>query len=349
MTPRYPSTLFTRACRGEPTERVPVWLMRQAGRYLPAYQELKRNATFWDLCTQPELAARATLDAARYLGTDAAIIFSDITVLAHAMGLPLVFAPGPRFERTVRTRAEVAALTAVKPERDLAYVLEAIRLTRAALPREVSLIGFCGAPFTLAAYMIEGDPAKSWIQTKRLVYGEPEIAAALVDKVTDAVVAHAAAQIEAGCDAVQLFDSNAGELAPPELERFAFAPARRAVASLAVLGVPTIYFARNVGAHLEGAAAVGADVLGLDWTVTVAEARRRLGRRPALMGNLDPTVLLTNRTEIDRRVRAVLTEARGHPGFVFNLGHGVLPPTPPEHALQVVETVHRWDPAAAAG
>ena len=316
--------------------------MRQAGRYLPAYQALKRTASFWDLCCKPELAAQATLDAAQYLETDAAIIFSDITLVGRAMGLPLVFDPGPRFERVVRSRSDVDALTAVDPARDLGYVMEAIRLTRAKLPPDVSLIGFCGAPLTLAAYMIEGAGTKNWLETKRLLYSEPKVAAALINKVTDAVTAHALAQIDAGCDAVQLFDSNAGELGAHELETFAFASAKRAVAGIRPAGVPVIYFARNVGAHLESAAAVGADVLGLDWTVSVSQARQRLGARPALQGNLDPALLFTNADEIDRRVREILLEAQGHPGFIFNLGHGVLPETPPEHALQVIRSVHAW-------
>lgn len=344
MSKRHPPTLFSRACRGEPTDHTPVWLMRQAGRYLPQYQALKRDASFWDLCVKPELAARATLEAAEWLGTDAAIIFSDITVIGDAMGLRLVFDPGPKFERAARTREDIAGLKVIDPDRDLGYVMEAVRLTRAKLAPEVSLIGFCGAPFTLAAYMMEGVPGRSWLETKRMVYGAPALAAELIDKVTDAVIAHAVAQAEAGCDVIQLFDSNAGELAADELERFAFEPARRAVSAIRAAGVPVIYFARNVAAHLERAAAVGADVLGLDWGVTVAGARTRLGAKPALQGNLDPAVLFTSRDEVDRRVREILAQAKGHPGFIFNLGHGVLPGTPPENALQVVQTVHAWDP-----
>lgn len=343
MATRYAPTLFTRACRGEPTQRIPVWLMRQAGRYLPAYQALKERATFWDLCVKPDLAAQATLDAALWLGTDAAIIFSDITVVGDAMGLPLVFEPGPKFRKAARTSADVASLKALDPRKDLTYVYEGVKLTRSKLPAAVSLIGFCGAPFTLAAYMIEGDPGKNWIETKRLLYGDPTTADALIAKVTDAVITHAIAQVEAGCDAVQLFDSNAGELPPAELERFAFAPARRAVAAIRAAGVPVIYFPKGAGAHLEGAASVGADVLGLDWTVSVAEARKRLGQQaPALQGNLDPTVLFTTKDEVARRVRAILDEARGHNGFIFNLGHGVLPATPPENALEVVKAAHAW-------
>jgi len=338
-------TLFLRACRGEVTDRIPAWLMRQAGRYLPAYQALRGHATFLEMCNKPELATQATLDAAKYLGTDAAIIFSDITLPGHAMGLPLEFEPGPKFKRAVRTRRDVEALTDIDPNKQLGFVMEAVKKTRAALPSDVSLIGFVGAPLTLAAYMIEGEPTRNWIELKRLVYGDRTVAEALLERVTKAVVAHAKAQLDAGCDSVQLFDSHAGELAEHELLDFGFAFAKEAITALKRSGAPVIYFARGIGAHLEAAAGLGADVLGLDWTVSVAAARKRLGKKPpALMGNLDPTVLFTSRGEIDTRVRAILAEAKGHPGFIFNLGHGVLPGTPPEHALQVIESVHAWKP-----
>ncbi len=332
-----PATLFARACLGEDVERVPVWLMRQAGRYMPEYQALRRRAGFLELCRDPDLAATATLDAVRYLDADAAIIFSDITLPADAMGLELSFVPGPRFARSVRSQRDVDGLATVDPARDLGFVLEAIRLVRAQLPEDRSLIGFVGAPLTLAGYMIEGEPTPQWRELKRLMYGKPEVMHALLDRVATVVADHAAAQVRAGCDVVQLFDTTAGELAAAELETFAFAYARRVVDALAPLGAPVVYFARRIGAHLEAAAGLGQQVLGLDWSVSLAEARRRVGDRMALMGNLDPAVLLTHRDEIDRRVRAVLSQATGP--FAFNLGHGVLPPTPPEHARQVIRSV----------
>jgi uroporphyrinogen decarboxylase len=330
-------TLFFDACLGREVSRVPVWLMRQAGRYMPEYQALRSDVDFLGLCRRPDLAARATLDAVRYLDTDAAIIFSDITIPADAMGLGLSFAPGPRFARPVRTGADVDRLRTVEPERDLDFVLEAIRIVRRELASDVSLIGFVGAPLTLAGYMVEGEPTSQWMNLKSLLYGQPGVAHALLERVSDVVAAHAAAQVRAGCDAIQLFDTTAGELAAAELETFAFSYSRRVIEQLLPLGVPVIYFARHIGAHLEAAAALGEHVLGLDWTVPVAEARRRVGDRITLMGNLDPSVLLTNRQEIDNRVREILAAAGGP--FVFNLGHGVLPPTPPENARQVVESV----------
>jgi len=330
-------TLFVRACRGEDVERVPVWMMRQAGRYMPEYQALRKKIDFLGLCHDPDIAAQATLDAVHYLDADAAIIFSDITIPADAMGLDLSFVPGPKFARTVRSHADVDGLAAVDPERDLGFVLEAIRKVRDALAPEKSLIGFVGAPLTLSGYMIEGVPTPNWMELKSLLYGKPEVAHALLDRVASTVAAHAAAQVRAGCDVVQLFDTTAGELAAAELETFAFAYARRVIEELEPLGVPIIYFARRIGAHLEAAAGLGQHVLGLDWTVPVPEARRRVGKGITLMGNLDPTILLTNKEEVDRRVREILEQAKGP--FVFNLGHGVLPPTPPENARQVIESV----------
>jgi len=219
--------------------------------------------------------------------------------------------------------------------------LEAVRRTRAELPAEVSLLGFVGAPATLAAYMIEGEPDGTWVTFRKLCYSEPRMVQALLAKVIDAVVAHATAQVQAGCDIVQLFDTSAGELPSAELRNFAFASAREVIRALKPLGVPIIYFARDIGAHLEAAADLGADVLALDWKVSIREARRRLGDGVALMGNLEPVVLLTSKDEIERRAKEILDEAQGLPGFIFNLGHGVLPPTPPENVRHLVEVVHR--------
>lgn len=339
------TTLFHRACLGSPIERVPVWLMRQAGRYMKEYQEVRQKAGgFLELCKNPELSAQATLDAARILNTDAAIIFSDITLPAHAMGVPLEFAPGPRFTSPVRDFAAIRQLKEIRPERDLDYVLQAIHLTRSKLPDHVSLIGFVGAPLTLAGYMIQGTPDTHWLELKKLAYGEPKVLDALLNKVTEAVTAHAKAQIEAGCDVVQLFDTAAGELAANELHHFAFGYARRVIQELKKLNKPIIYFARNIGAHIESAADLGANVLGIDWTITIGHARRCLNNRVVLMGNLDPAVLLTNPDEIARGVQSILGAAKGLPSFILNLGHGVLQYTPPAHAAHFVKVgqSYKW-------
>jgi len=313
---------------------------------MPEYQRLRERASFLDICQKPELAAQATLDAARYLDTDAAIIFSDITIPVIPMGQRLTFEPGPILAPAIRTKDDVQKLRAVDAARDMDYVMEAIRRTRAELPDDVSLIGFVGAPLTLAAYMIEGTPGRSWHEFKKMVYAEPGLFASLLERVTETVAAHAAAQIEAGCDSVQLFDSLAGELASAELEHFAFGAAKKCIDHLTgrreTAHAPVVYFGRSIGAHLEKAAELGADVLGLDWTVSVREARERLGDGVHLQGNLDPSVLLTTPAEIDRRVRQILDEAQGLRGFVFNLGHGIVPPTPPENAKQVVTSVRAW-------
>lgn len=321
--------------------------MRQAGRYMPEYQALRAEAGgFYELCVKPEYAARATLDAARILGTDAAIIFSDITLPGEAMGLPLVFDPGPKFGKPVRSAADVKGLRNVSVTRDLGYVYEAIRRTRAALDPAVSLIGFVGAPFTLAAYMIEGDPSKTWREAKRLAYGDPKTMHALLERVSEVVAAHARAQLDAGCDSVQLFDTSAGVLAAPALSTFAFAYARKVIAALKSAGAPVIYFARDIGAHLEEVGGLAADVLGIDWTVTMTEARRRLSGVTALMGNLDPTVLFTSPEVVQARARAILDEMAGRPGFIFNLGHGVLPETPVENVKALVAAVRGATPTS---
>ena len=337
------STRMVRACRSLPVDRVPVWMMRQAGRYMPEYQALRRQVDFLGLCHDARLAAQATLDAWRYLDTDAAIIFSDITLPAAAMGQTLTFAPGPKLVPAVRSLEDVKRLKRIQPEADLGFVMDAIRRTRAELPREVSLLGFVGAPLTLAAYMVEGTPDRDWLEFRKLVYSAPQVVAELVERTAEAVAAHAVAQLAAGCDIVQLFDTSAGELPSAELQRFAFGAARQVIQSVRRhnTDAPVIYFARDIGAHLEAAADIGADVLALDWKVSISEARARLGDRVALMGNLEPAILLTTREEIDHRVAAILREAEGLGGFIFNLGHGVLPRTPPEHARQVVESVKR--------
>jgi len=293
------------------------------------------------LCVKPELATQATLDAALDLKTDAAIIFSDITVLGWAMGLQLDFAPGPRFAKAVRSAKELHALKQPDPSRDLDFVLEAIRLTRKQLPQDVSLIGFCAAPLTLACYLMEGVPSHDWHESKKLIYGDPKFVHQLLEFITPIVAAHAQAQIQAGCDTIQLFDSMAGHFAEAELYALAFSYARKVFMTLRPLNAATIYFGRNIGAHLEGAIQTGAHVLGLDWTVSIANARRRLGDDSiTLMGNLDPVALLCEKQTVQQRVKTILEEAKGAKSFIFNLGHGVLPPTDPNRVREIVKLVH---------
>jgi len=341
MTKALKESRFLSACRGQSVDRTPVWMMRQAGRYMKVYRDVKERAGgFFELCRNPELSAQATLDAQAYLDTDAAIIFSDITLPGWAMGMPLDFDPGPKYTTPIRSEADLAKLQSFDPHDKLGFVMRAIGITREKLPADCSLIGFVGAPLTLAGYMIEGYPGKNWVEFKRMLYGNPELMHAVLDKVADGVAAHAQAQAEAGCDTLQLFDTLAGDLSSAELHTFAFAYAKKVIDKLKPLGVPIIYFARSIGAHLEAAADLGADVIGVDWTVSLTDARRRIGDKVALMGNLDPTVLFTEKENVIARTQEVLEQAKGLDGYVFNLGHGILPNTPPENAKAIVETVH---------
>ena len=342
--PSYPDTRFNKACRCLEVDRPPVWIMRQAGRYLPLYQELRAKYSFIEICKKPEMAAKATLDAADYLDTDAAIIFSDIMIPAIGMGLDLDFDPGPKLGKPVRTLEDVEALKVIEPNEDLPYVMEAIRQTRAGLPEHKSLIGFVGAPLTMCGYLIEGGPNKNWTHFKEMLYGNPALFEKLIDSVTESITRHAAAQVAAGCDAIQLFDSNAGQVAPKELHDFAFRYAQKAITALKPLGVPIIYFARDIGPHFEAAAELGADVLGVDWSISLGDVHKRVGNQIALMGNLDPGVLFTSPAEVEKRVQAILDEAKQFPGFIFNLGHGILPKTPPENAVTLVNTVRTYRP-----
>ena len=334
---------FIRACWQKPVDCTPVWLMRQAGRYMPEYQALKAQYSFLEICRKPEIAAKATMDAFNYLRPDAAIIFSDIMIPALAMGLELDFAPGPKLNRAIQTHDDVVSLKRPEPAKDLDFVMNAIQLTRAQLPSSASLIGFVGAPLTLAAYLAEGAPSKNWVGFKETLYDRQSAFEALLERCVEAVTKHALAQVEAGCDAIQLFDTNAGMLHPLELERFALASAGDVIAALREkVDVPIIYFARNVGAHLEIVGArTKADVLGIDWSLQMRSAADRL-QSHAVMGNLDPTVLFASEDVVEKRTLALLEEMKGRPGHIFNLGHGVLPKTPPPNARKIIETIRSF-------
>jgi uroporphyrinogen decarboxylase len=329
------------ALAGEPVDTTPIWIMRQAGRYLPEYRATRARAgDFLALCKTPELACEVTLQPIERLGVDAAILFSDILIPVEKMGLPLTFTEeGPRLER-VRDAAAIAALRVPEPEAELPYVLETVRLVRRALDGKVPLIGFSGAPFTLLTYAVEGQTGKQFLETKRLLYTAPEAAHALLAKLTETTVRYLAAQIRAGAQAVQLFDSWVGQLAPEDFLDFAAPYVRQIVAALGPLGAPVIYFANGGSSLLRDAAQLGAHALGVDWRLPLDEARALTGPDVTLQGNLDPCVLFAPLGEIERRVADVLRRAGGR-RHVFNLGHGILPPTLPEHAEALVEMVHR--------
>lgn len=339
---------FLRACRGQPVDTTPAWIMRQAGRYLPAYRATRARAgDFLTLCKTPELACEVTLQPVEQIGVDAAIIFADILIPVEAMGVPLRFAEGegPRL-RPVRDAAAVAALRVPDPEEHTGFVMEAIRLAVRALDGKVPVIGFAGAPWTVFCYAVEGQTSRGYPTARRMLYEAPELAEALLDKLTDTTIAYLLAQVRAGAAAVQLFDSWAGALGVEEYRRFSLPRVRRIVETVRAAlravpgagGVPFIYFCNEGAALLEDAATVGADVLGVDYRLPLDAVRARLGDEPTLQGNLDPLALFAPPDEIARRAADVIRRAGAR--HVFNLGHGILPETPPEHAIALVEAVH---------
>lgn len=336
---------FLRACRREPVDTTPIWIMRQAGRYLPEYRAIRGKTTFLGLCKSPELAAEVTVQPIDRLGVDAAILFSDILIPVEAMGMKVEFHEklGPVLPEPVRSEADIERLAIFDPSAETPFTLEAIRLTVEALAGRVPLIGFAGAPYTLAAYMLEGGSSKSWLQLKLLMAKEPKLAHRLFDKLAQVIGTYLCAQIEAGCKAVQIFDSWGGELGPEDFEAWSLPYLRRIVATVKERHpeVPVIVFGTAMSTLLEKLVLTGADVIGLDWRVNLGEARDRLGPDVAVQGNLDPAALFLPKEEITRRVEKILAQNAGRPGHIFNLGHGITPPTDPEAALHLVQEVHR--------
>ncbi|MFZ5624400.1 MAG: uroporphyrinogen decarboxylase [Gemmatimonadota bacterium] len=337
--------LFLRACRREPVERPPVWMMRQAGRYLPEYRAVRARADFLTMVRTPELAVEVTLQPVDILQVDAAIIFSDILVVPQAMGMELTVddGVGPRFTRPLRTPADFEALVDRPPEEGLGHVLEAIRLCRRELRGRVPLIGFAGGPWTLACYMIEGGGSKNFNRTKRLLVEDRARMHRLLNRVARAVGDFLAAQVAAGAEAVQLFESWAGALGPRDFREFALPYLARAAQAAAGAGVPVIVFAPGAGWALEEIVrATGADVVGIDWQTDAAHARRRLEAFDvALQGNLDPCWLYGEPGLIRERTHAMLA-AFGGQRHIANLGHGILPDVPVDHARAFIDAVREW-------
>ncbi len=330
---------FLKACRREPTPFTPVWLMRQAGRYMPEYRAVRSRLGFLELCKDPDAAAEVTVTAAERLGVDAAIVFADILLIVEPMGLGLEFSQGdgPVFHNPVRTPADIARLPEIDAAAAVPFVYEAVRKARKAL--KVPLIGFSGAPFTLASYLIEGGGSRNYVHTKTLMYREPEAWHALMRRLATAVVGYLNAQIAAGADAVQLFDSWVGSLAPDDYQRFVLPHMRNVIAAIAP-GVPVIHFGTGTGGLLELMREAGGQVIGVDWRVDLGSAWQRIGHEFAVQGNLDPVVLFGPLDEIRDRAARVLERARGHRGHIFNLGHGILPRTPVDHVIALVDMVH---------
>jgi uroporphyrinogen decarboxylase len=330
-----------RAARREPVDTTPVWIMRQAGRYLPEYRSVREKVSFLELCKTPDLAAEVTVQPITRLGVDAAIIFSDILIPVVPMGMELELGDrGPHLPSPLRTREDIDKLHGFDPELETGFLGEAIRRTRQALRDSVPVIGFCGAPFTLAAYMVEGGASKNFLYIKRLLYEEPKLAHQLFGKIADALIPYLRMQVAAGARIVQVFDSWGGELGPREFREFSLPYLTRIVRELQATGVPVIVFGTAMSTLLPLLKQTGADVIGVDWRIELGDARQLLGPGVAVQGNLDPVALFLPRAELESRAEEIVRRA-GPIGHIFNLGHGILPPTDPEQARALVQAVHR--------
>lgn len=334
------SDRFLRACRRQPVDRTPVWFMRQAGRYLPEYREARGDRDILETCRSPEAAAEITLQPLRRMDLDAAVLFSDIMVPLAGIGIDVRISPGtgPVVADPIRSAGDVDRLRRLEPEADVPYVLEAIRLLRKEL--QVPLIGFAGAPFTLASYLVEGAPSRNHDRTKALMHEEPATWERLMGALGEVVLAHLRAQVGAGAQAVQLFDSWVGALDPEDYERFVLPSTRRIFDGVADLGVPTIHFGVGTGELLPLMRSAGGDVIGLDWRTPLDAGWDRVGHDRGVQGNLDPAICLASWEAVQRKALGVLARAGGRPGHVFNLGHGVLPQTPLENLQRLVDLVH---------
>ncbi len=331
---------FMKACRREPVPYTPIWLMRQAGRYMKEYRDVRAKTDFLGLCKHPDLAAEVTVYAAEKLGVDAAIIFSDILLVLEPMGLHLEYAQGegPLIRNPIRRASDVENLRPVEVEESLGFVMEAIRKTRASLNSALPLIGFSGAPYTVASYAVEGTGSRECQTTKAFMRENPKAWHTLLEKLTKVLADHLTAQIHAGVEAVQIFDSWAGSLSPHEYEQWVWPHSRQLIQRLPQ-GVPVIHFGTKTAPFLELFAAAGGDVIGVDGGIALDQAWNRIGAS-AIQGNLDPTVLLKDPDAIRSEAAKILDQASGRPGHIFNLGHGVLQNTPVEHVQLLVEFVH---------
>ena len=341
-----------RACLRQPVDRTPVWFLRQAGRYMPEYMAVRRHRSLLEICRTPEIAAEVTITAAERLGVDAAIIFADLLLPFTPMGLDFEFiaGEGPVVHAPVRSLEHVQALRNDCAD-ELGYVAKAIEkvATHFASPRadgdRLGIIGFCGAPFTLASYMIEGGSSRNYIETKQLMYSGSAAWPLLMEKLVTVLVAYAAQQVEAGADVIQVFDSWAGALSVADYRRYCLAPTTELIQRIRALGVPVIYFGVDTASLLPAMRETGADVMGLDWRIPLDDGWRAVGKGCAVQGNLDPITLFAPEDVLETRVREILDLAGGRPGHIFNLGHGIVPGTPVENVLRVVELVKQYGAA----
>ncbi len=336
---------FLRACRAQPVDITPVWFMRQAGRYMPEYRAIRKKHSLLEICKTPALAAEVTITAAERLDVDAAIIFADLLLPVEPMGMRLRFeqGEGPVLDNPLRDEAAVARLRSDVAS-ELGFVSEAIRLVRQHFGERLPVIGFAGAPFTLASYMIEGGSSRHFLATKTLLYQAPQAWALLMEKLCAALEPYLLAQVEAGADVVQLFDSWVGCLSVDDYREYVLPYSKRLIRAVQAHGVPVIHFATESASLLETMEQAGAAVLGVDWRIRLDEAWARIGHRPAIQGNLDPAALLAPLPELRRRIRGILEQAGQRPGHIFNLGHGILPGTPVENVIATVQMVREYSP-----
>ena len=334
---------FVRACLRKPVDRTPVWFLRQAGRYMQEYRDVRKHHTLVEICKQPDLAAEVTITAAEKLGVDAAIIFADLLLPLEPMGLPFEFqaGEGPVVHHPVRTAEDVRALRTDRAD-DLAYVARAIQKVADHFRDRLGIIGFCGAPYTLASYMIEGGGSRNYIHTKQMMYRDPIAWNSLLDKLIKVLTEYCRLQVQAGADVIQIFDSWVGSLSLTDYREYALDASKRLVRAVQEMGVPVIYFGVETAGLLTDMAATGADVVGLDWREPLDEGWKSVGYNHAVQGNLDPITLFAPQELIQLRVNEILRSAAGRPGHIFNLGHGIVPTTPVENVQAVVRMVREF-------
>jgi uroporphyrinogen decarboxylase len=334
---------FLRACRRERTPYTPIWLMRQAGRYMKEYRALRKKYSFLEMCKNPELAAKVTLQPIEKFKLDAAIIFSDILIPLEPMGVEFEFAKGegPVFHHPLRERKDVERLRLIEPEEEIPFLMKAIRTVRKELEGKVPLIGFSGAPFTLASYIIEGGHSNNYVLTKSLMYQDRPTWDALMEKISEVLIRYLNAQIRSGVQAVQIFDSWVGCLTPSDYEEYVLPYSKKVIEGVGK-SVPLVHFATSNSTLLERMKRAGGDVIGVDWRVNIGEAWARLGYDVAIQGNLDPVILFGPVDLIEKNVKKILDSVGGRPGHIFNLGHGILPTTPPDHVTALIDAVHQY-------
>lgn len=340
---QFKNDLFIRACKRESIDRTPIWVMRQAGRYLPEYRAVRNKYDFITMCKTPELASEVTIQPVDIIGVDAAIIFSDILVIPEAMGMKLemIESKGPKLYNPIRNVDNVNSLKSVDPYKELKYVLDAVSLTKKELNGRVPLIGFAGSPWTLMTYMVEGGGSKNFSEIKKFIYNQPGAAHQLLDLLSENVANYLSAKIESGADAVQIFDTWGGILSPDDFSEFSLNYISKVISKIKRSNEPVIVFAKGVHYNLTELAESGADVIGLDWTMNLGETRSLIGDKVALQGNLDPTILYSPKEKINQEAIKVLQSFGKGTGHIFNLGHGILPDVDPENLKYLVEVVKK--------